>query len=185
MWWTYRNQIAGMVMLVGLVAPISVVASPASQTPTEAVQSNDNRRQAGTLAFGTLWLHLRAAQGTWHPEGPDGPPLSIEALGEVSAPLTVPAPLIRVVEGTRIAASIRNDLDAPLTMHGLCAREGNANECPPVIVAPHQTVDVHFAAPRAVPTTTGSTIGAPVPFRELAGAFIVDRPVPSITIASS
>ncbi len=177
MWWNYRRRIAGVGMLVGFAAPMSVVASPASQRPAEIVQSNDNRHQAGTLAFGTLWLRIRAAEGTWRPEGADGPALSIEALGEESAPLTVPAPLIRVAEGTRIAASIRNDLAAPLAMHGLCARDGS--ECPPVIVAPHQTADVHFPAPRAgTYHYWGSTLGAPVPFRELAGAFVVDPPGP-------
>ena len=84
MWWNCRRRIAGVGILVGFAAPISVVASPASQRPAEVVQSNDNRHQAGTLAFGTLWLRIRAAEGTWRPEGPDGPGLSIEALGEES-----------------------------------------------------------------------------------------------------
>src|SRR4029450_12211708 len=116
---------------------------------------------------------LRAAAGRWHPEGPGRPALEIEAFGEAGKPLTVPAPLIRVVEGTTIVASIRNDLDAPLVVHGLCARGGDA--CAPLRVAPHQIGETRFASgPAGTYHYWASSIGAPVPFRELAGAFVVD-----------
>ena len=127
----------------------------------------------GTLDRGTLTLALRAGVGGWQPEGEAGPTLRIEAFGEVSAALTVPAPLIRVVEGTLISVSIRNDLASKLTVHGLCARDGT----------PCQTFDVPAGETREVRFTSGragtyhywaTTMGAPVPFRELAGAFVVD-----------
>ena len=115
------------------------------------------------------------ASGRWQPEGPDGPALEIDAFGEVGRTLTVPAPLIRVVEGTEIALSIRNDLDATLTVHGLCTRGGTL--CPPLEVPPGETREVRFASgPAGTYHYWASTIGAPVPFRELAGAFVVDRP---------
>ena len=50
--------------------------------------------------------------------------LRIEAFGEGSAPLSAPAPLIRVPEGTEIAASIRNELASPMRVNGLCERGG-------------------------------------------------------------
>ena len=78
-----------------------VRAFPLPPDRTQAVAANDNRHGAGTLERGTLTLRLRAALGMWQPEGAAGPTLSIEALGETSAPLTVPAPMIRVEEGDR------------------------------------------------------------------------------------
>jgi hypothetical protein len=104
--------------------------------------ANDNRRPAGTLEGGTLKLSLRAGRGSWQPEGPDGPRLSIEALGEDAAPLSVPAPLIRVEAGTLIDVTLRNDLDAVLQVRGLCARDGAA--CAPLAVPPRETRQVQF-----------------------------------------
>ena len=108
---------------------------------------HDNRQPAGTLDGGTLTLSLRAGRGSWQPEGTDGPRLSIEALGEESAALMVPAPLIRAEEGTRIEVSLRNELDAPLQMHGLCARDGSV--CPALSVPPRETRQVQFDTGRA------------------------------------
>ncbi len=137
------------------------------------VVANDNTRAAGVLHDGTVTIRLRAAVGQWRPEGPGGPALAIEAFGVEGAPLSVPAPLIRVTEGTTIAVSIRNDLTAPLRVNGLCARDGSA--CVPVDVPPGSSRDVRFASGR--PGTYhywATAMGAPVPFRELAGALVVD-----------
>jgi FtsP/CotA-like multicopper oxidase with cupredoxin domain len=109
-------------------------ASPVSDPHQPVVVPNDNRHPVGTLEEGTLKLSLRAGQGAWQPEGPAGPTLSIEAFGEGSSSLTVPAPLIRVQEGTRIVASVRNDLPNVLSVHGLCARDGSP--CPTLEVPP-------------------------------------------------
>ena len=98
--------------------------------PLPDVQANDNRVPAGTRAGATLTLNLRAGRGLLHPEGSAGVALDVESFGEVSGPLQVPAPLIRVPEGTEIVASIRNDLDAMLQVHGLCARDGSP--CPTI-----------------------------------------------------
>ena len=153
----------------------TAMPSPLPDPASATVVANDNRRPAGTLDRGTLTLTLRAGRGIWRPEGPSGPGLSIEALGETSSALTVPAPMIRVEEGTKIAVSIRNDLDATLIVHGLCDRDG----------APCATVKVPAGETRQAPFTAGragtyhywaTAMGAPVPFREMAGALIVDPP---------
>jgi hypothetical protein len=112
-------QIVSALTIVGGLSASVSEAADATFHPQDTVAANDNRRPAGTVSGGTLTLALRAGRGTWRPEGPDGPGLSIEAFGEVSGPLVVPAPLIRVHEGALIKASIRNDLDAPLLIHGL------------------------------------------------------------------
>ena len=138
------------------------------------VEPNDNRRAAGTLDRGTLTLALRAARGRWQPEGQAGPVLDIESFGEVGKALTVPAPLIRVVEGTQIVVLIRNELDATLAVHGLCTRGGTS--CDPLEVPAHQTREVRFRSGAAgTYHYWASTVGAPVPFRELAGAFVIDE----------
>jgi FtsP/CotA-like multicopper oxidase with cupredoxin domain len=138
-----------------------------------AVRPNDNTRAAGTADRDTVTVRLRAARGAWRPEGANGPALTVEAFGEEGGPLTVPAPLIRVAEGTTIAVSVRNELEAPLRIHGLCARDGTP--CPPIDVAPGHVRDIRFASGRAGTYHYWATsLGAPVPFRELAGALVVD-----------
>ena len=161
--------------IAAIVAAIAT-SSPAVADPLRPpVLPNDNRHPSGTLENGTLTLTLRAGKGSWQPEGPAGPSLSIDAFGEFSSSLTVPAPLIRVPEGTRIVASVRNDLDAMLSVHGLCARDGSP--CPLLDVPPGETRTVSFASGRAgTYHYWASAFGAPIPFRELAGAFIVDPP---------
>ena len=97
-------------MILAASRPNIAAASPDGRLPR--VEPNDNRHAAGALDQRTLTVALRATVGHWQPEGPAGPALEIEALGEIGKALTVPAPLIRVAEGTQIVASIRNDLAA-------------------------------------------------------------------------
>ena len=160
--------------LFAIASASPAIASVPEPSP-EIVSPNDNRHAAGTRDRETVTIALRAAAGQWQPEGTAGPSLAIEAFGEVGKALTVPAPLIRVNEGDEIAVSIRNDLDSVLVVHGLCTRDGSP--CPRLDVPPRDTRHVRFASGR--PGTYhywASTIGAPVPFRELAGALIVDPP---------
>ena len=148
-------------------------ALPARAADPATVQPNDNRHAAGRLADGTLTLTLRAGRGVWTPEGPDGPGVTIDALGVTEGPLQVPAPLVRVPEGTVIDATIVNTLDVPLTVHGWCTR--GAAACAPLTVAPGASGRARFASgPAGVSHYWATSLGAPVPFREMAGAFVVD-----------
>ncbi len=115
-------RLAFFLMIGGACWP-ETAAALSPNGPLSIVEPNDNLRAAGTRDGGTLTVALRAGLGRWHPEGPAGPALEIEAFGEVGKALTVPAPLIRVVEGTEIVVSIRNDLEAALIVHGLCTRD--------------------------------------------------------------
>lgn len=149
------------------------LAAPAATAELPAVVANDNTRAAGARQDAVVSVRLRAARGAWRPEGEGTPALTVDALGEEGQPLTVPAPLLRVVEGTTLAVSVSNELDAMLTLHGLCARADGP--CAPLDVPPHERREVRFLAGR--PGTYhywGSAIGAPIPFRELAGALVVD-----------
>jgi FtsP/CotA-like multicopper oxidase with cupredoxin domain len=154
---------------------LTSAASASAGAPHAAVAANDNRTPSGRMEDGTLNVALRAGRGTWQPEGTDGPRLAIEAFGEGASPLMVPAPLIRAVAGTTIDVSVRNDVDGTLQVHGLCARSGT--RCGPLSVSPGETVVVRFRIDQ--PGTYhywATTIGAPVPFRELAGALVIDPP---------
>ena len=139
----------------------------------------DTRSGCGEALPGSVRLALRAALGQWRPEGEGGPALRVEAFGEATGRLQVPAPLVRVREGIEIIASIRNDLDTRLRVHGLCARDGTP--CVPVDVPPGDTRDVRFRS--GAPGTYyywATTTNMPFSFRgsadsQLSGAFIVDR----------
>jgi FtsP/CotA-like multicopper oxidase with cupredoxin domain len=158
------------------LGPDAPAASPVDRLPVVSI--NDNRRPAGVLADGTLTLALRARLGVWRPEGAAGPALPIEAFGEGPAPLSIPAPLIRVPEGTEIVATVRNELAATMRVHGLCERGGGA--CPPVEIPAGEVREVRFVAGR--PGTYhywATTTGMPLQFRavgdtQLSGAFVVD-----------
>ncbi len=159
--------------LIAGSAAVTATSSPVPDPASRIVAANDNRHPAGKLSQGTLTLALRAGRGIWRPEGPRGPGLSVEALGETSSSLMVPAPLVRVEEGTTIVASIRNDLESSLIVHGFCARDGS--ECATLAVPPGETRQAQFSAGR--PGTYhywATSMGAPVPFREMAGALVVD-----------
>src|SRR5262245_56062118 len=93
-------------VMTTFAATALLYASEPAARPLADIQPNDNRQAAGTLDGGMLVLHLRAGIGLLRPEGDAGPALEVKAFGEESGPLEAPAPLIRVVEGTHIMASI-------------------------------------------------------------------------------
>lgn len=171
-----------MLALVVFALPAALLASGfvASGSDAPGVLANDNRRSAGEMRDGTLHLALRAGLGLWRPQGENGPALEVEAFGEVSGPLQVPAPLIRVREGTAIVATIRNDLPTLVEVHGLCARGGSP--CPVLQVPSSETREVRF--PSGSPGGYyywATTTGMPLRFRgssdaQLSGAFVVDAP---------
>jgi FtsP/CotA-like multicopper oxidase with cupredoxin domain len=177
----FRAPVPTLAAAVVLLSSTSALSGSPAAVPPESsgslpsVVANDNRRPAGRLEGDTLKLSLRAGRGLWQPEGPDGPRLAIEAFGEEASLLSVPAPLIRAEAGALIDVTLRNDLDVLLQVHGLCARSGAA--CPPLAVPPRDTRQVQFRIDR--PGTYhywATTMGAPVPFRELAGGLVVDPP---------
>ena len=161
-------------VLIAAALCLCASTSLAADRSLPLVAANDNTRPAGRLERGTLTVALRAAVGRWQPEGTEGPAVEIEAFGEVGGSLMVPAPLLRVAEGTQISISIRNELESELVVHGLCTRGGTS--CAPMRVLPQQSRETRFiTGPPGTYHYWASTIGAPIPFRELAGAFVVDR----------
>jgi FtsP/CotA-like multicopper oxidase with cupredoxin domain len=187
------HRLSGLVLQVGLTLAVAVPAGAGQQGHHHAaaaagaaparlanVVANDNRKAAGTLADGVLTIQLRAGTGTWRPEGEQGAAIEVQAFGEATAPLTAPAPLIRVPEGTEVRATVRNDLSDTLRVFGLCEHTGTA--CPPLEVPPGQTARSQFRS--GSPGTYhywATTSGMPLSFRadgdtQLSGGFIVDAP---------
>jgi manganese oxidase len=167
----FTFNLSSIVLVAALLAGGAVPQLP-------AIAINDNRRTAGVLENGTLTLQLRAGLGLWRPEGNAGPALTIEAFGESAASLMVPAPLLRVPEGTEIIASIRNELTSAMRVFGLCER--GAASCAPLDVPAGEARQVQFkTGPAGTYHYWATTTGMPLMFRavsdtQLSGAFIVD-----------
>jgi FtsP/CotA-like multicopper oxidase with cupredoxin domain len=170
-------------MRLGLLVPFScllLAASPPGRRAAEppVIQANDNRAPAGTLADGTLELRLVAQPGRWHPEVDDGPVIVVAALGEEGRAPSIPAPLLRVRLGTRIHATIRNQLtDSTLVVHGL-SPGGDS-----LVVPPGETRETGFTPAADGTFLYWATLGTELPFRnggpeqeQLAGALVVDPP---------
>jgi FtsP/CotA-like multicopper oxidase with cupredoxin domain len=175
---TRRNHSIRLLGLIALVLAPTCSVAAGEKPALPDVRTHGNTQRAGVLKNGALTLNLRASRGLWRPEKESGPALEIEAFGEAGGPLMAPAPLIRVPEGTDIVASVKNELDVAMRVHGLCERNGEP--CAPVEVAAGVSREVRFKAGRA--GTYGywaETTGMPMGMRfgidsQMSGAFVVD-----------
>ena len=137
--------LAAAVVLAASASAFSVspaAVSPKSSGSMPPVVANDNRRPAGRLEGDTLKRvaarrpRIVAAGGARRPS----------AVDRGVRGRRVRADGARAVDpreaGTLIDVTLRNDLDVPLQVHGLCARDGAA--CPPLAVPPRETRQVQF-----------------------------------------
>ena len=110
-----------------------------------------------------LTVRLEARVGEWHPDGDDAPGANVPAFGEPGKPPQIPGPLIRVVAGTRVTATVRNALpNDTLLVHGLYTRDADGRADAPIEFAPGQERTVEFLlAARA-----GTLIGIVLCMRE-------------------
>jgi FtsP/CotA-like multicopper oxidase with cupredoxin domain len=173
----------GMIFALGLVpfhqADKQHLRTSAGPPEAELIASNPNRLPAGRLRHGVLTLRLEVRAGMLRPQADDGPGVLVQAFAESGKPLQVPGPLVRVVQGTVVDASIHNTLsDSTLVLHGLHTRPGAPDDT--LQVAPGATRDVRFTA--GTPGTYyywGTTTGTPMEDdrwvdSQLSGAFIID-----------
>ena len=161
------------IVLFAIASASPAIASGPEPSP-EVVRPNDNRHAAGTRDRETLTVALRAARGAGSRKVPRVRRWTIEAFGEVGKALTVPAPLIRVDEGTQIACRFATISTPPWSSTASAratARRAPRSRC-------RRARDTRGALrqrPLPAPITTGPRRSARrCPFRELAGAFIVD-----------
>ena len=152
----------------------------AAQSAPERIQINDNLRAAGTLDEGTWTIRLEARLGEWRPDGDAAPAVTVRAFAESGGPLKVPGPLIRVTEGTRVRAIVRNPLDEPLFLHGFYSRPGKPGV---ERVQPGETREITFVAGApgtyyywAAPDDSITMALRRGRDTQLGGAFVVDPP---------
>ncbi len=127
------NRIPLALFSWGLLSAIDTYAQPPKYFPAEdartEILANTNRKPAGRMHNRVLSISLEAREGLWYPETKDGPGLSVQAFAEKGRPLSIPGPLIRVIEGTEIRASIHNAISAStLVMHGFHPRPGDPKD---------------------------------------------------------
>lgn len=175
-----RRRLVRQSLLLAALVSCAAIGRLAAQSPPE-IACNDNRSPAGELRNGVFTVHLEIGQGNWHPEGEHGEVIPIYAFGEAGKPLQAPGPLIRVPQGTEIAATVHNGLPMAVMVRGLHERPGKAGDA--ITLQPGATQEVRFQA--GAPgtyyywaTTTGVTsISSWTPVEtELTGALVVDPP---------
>jgi len=174
----YRIATRALVLVTGLFVPLP---SAAEQSSLPVIVANDNRTPAGNLKDGILILRLELRQARWYAEAPDGVYEDVYAFAEQGEPPHSPGPLLRVPQGTRVHASIRNLLPLAAKVHGLHAHPAHGDEV--VQLNAGETREVQFDAGEPGTymywaTTSSAHFDAPEERQGeetlLAGAFIVD-----------
>jgi FtsP/CotA-like multicopper oxidase with cupredoxin domain len=169
------------IVMFCLCATVLVAIGPAAAA-AEHVAVNDNRIAAGTLTNGALTVRLEARSGEWHPDGEREPGIVVRALAVEGGPLQIPAPLVRVPEGTTVHLFFRNRLDGPLEIHGLYSRPSAATgDATTVQVAAGDTGEVTFPAGRAgtyyywAASVAGTRLSERTGLdSQMSGAFVID-----------
>jgi FtsP/CotA-like multicopper oxidase with cupredoxin domain len=167
----------GSLAAVVLISAGALFVPPTVDDPGyPTVHPNDNRLPAGTMVDGVLHLDLEIRQARWFPEAVDGPSVILPAIAEVGQGPEIPAPLIRVREGTMIAIRLSNPLDTTLMVYGLTTHPSEEGDT--LLLGPGETREWQFdpgqagtypwgAVPRPRARRTGES-------RQMAGALIVD-----------
>jgi FtsP/CotA-like multicopper oxidase with cupredoxin domain len=174
-----RAAVAALLLALPLAGPPARSPGDTSTRAPERIVANPNRTPARRLRGGMLSIELQLRTGLFHPQADDGPAIEVQAFGEPGRSFQIPGPLIRVPEGTVIAATIRNTLrDSTLVLYGLHLRPGRLDDT--IQVAPGASRKVRFAAGRAGTyfywgTTTGKKMDDDRWIdSQLSGALIVD-----------
>jgi hypothetical protein len=110
-----------------IVTPGAEKAHSAPPGELPGVRANANTERAGVLHDGVLTLSLDAKRSTLRLDGPDHPPMTIEAFSEPGKPPLMPGPPVRTPAETEIRLSIRNSLSLPLTFFFPAAIRGGAD----------------------------------------------------------
>ena len=164
-----------------LLAAISLGALASFADPALTnINANDNRAPAGRLEAGVLTLSLEVRTGIWHPEAADGHGVETYSLAEEGHAPQIPAPLVRVPQGTKLHVSVHNMLPVAVLIHGLDQHPGNEKNV--MQLAPGETKEASFSAgePGTYAYSASIASGTPEAVRGtdglMSGAFIVDAP---------
>lgn len=141
------------------------------------VIANDNRTPAGRLEGDSLVVTLEIRNAVWYPDEENGAHVTVAAFAEAGKAPVIPAPLIRVREGTEIIATLRNSItDSAVHIRGFFSRPAGRGET--VSLAPGEQRTVRFLAGAPGTYFYEADVGkqGAVEREQLAGAFIVDPP---------
>ncbi len=151
-----------------------VAAHTAPDLPV--ITPNDNRTGGGTLVEGVLHVSLEIRLGILYPETEDEPGLRVEAIAETGQIPTIPAPMLRVPEGTVLEVNVANLLaDSTITVYGLGTRPVLAPDS--LVLGPGEKKTVSFLAGQPGTYWYQAKIGAASRPNErdlTSGAFIID-----------
>jgi FtsP/CotA-like multicopper oxidase with cupredoxin domain len=156
------------------------LANDAPEIPR--IVTHDNTQVSGKLEDGVLTLRLEIREGEWHPDADDGPGMPIFAFAEEGKSPSIPGPMIRAPQGTRIKVSVKNmTLFFPAFLHGLNQRPGKADEVIKIPAGGTQEVTFLAGEPGTYYYWANTGVDVPVDSRQgwdtqLDGAFIVDAP---------
>lgn len=167
------------VIAAGGVA-ISLAACARERPALPVVKANDNRVAAGTRHGDTLRVVLTAVKARWYPESDSGPSVDVIAFAEEGKAPQVPAPMIRVSEGTIVDVTVRNALaDSSLHVAGLWSRPNDGKDT--TVLEPGGSRHLTFSAGEpgsylylASPGAHRLAFGTDDERETAAGAFIVD-----------
>ena len=167
--------------VLGLAGLSSHGEDQPSRLALPEIQINDNRRPAGQVREGVLYLRLEARLGIWHPEGLEAQGVEVTAFGVENGPLQNPGPVIRVPEGTEVRVSLRNLVPGKtLHVYGLHQRPDKGEQG--VEVPTGTAREVRFSTGVAGTyfywgTLTGKGLDARAAIEsQLQGALVVDGP---------
>jgi FtsP/CotA-like multicopper oxidase with cupredoxin domain len=171
----------GCLILWSVMAVVVAEASASDAPQIPRIITHDNTEASGNLENGVLTLRLEIREGEWHPDADDGPGMPILAFAEEGKSPSIPGPMIRVPQGTRIKVAVRNTLIFfPAFLHGLNQRPGKDEA---IKIAPGATQEVTFLAgePGTYYYWANTSVDVGVDSRmgwdtQLDGAFIVDGP---------
>lgn len=168
-------------LLVGLIFLLAAALAATARDTSDLtpIVTHDNLKSAGEMHDGVLTVHLEVKEGSWHPDADDAPGIAALAIAADGGAPSIPGPMIRVPEGTRIHAFFKNTQNFPIVVHGLHERPGDAQDV--VTVNPGETKEMNFLAGAPGTYFYHVTCFAPMPVAALptsdttlTGAFIVD-----------
>lgn len=165
-------------LFVLLIGASSMLSATERQRPAELpmVEANDNRRAAGKRVGDTVVVRLEVRMARWHPEADDGPSLDVPVIAEVDRAPQIPAPLIRVRQGTVVVAYLSNTLpDSSVMWFGVGQSTGDS-----LALKAGESVRTQFVASTPGTYIYGARVGVvnyEVREREQSyGAMVVDAP---------
>ena len=151
---------------------------PDDKSDFPIVVANDNTTAAGKQVNNSLELNFEVVWSDFYVESNERPGLRVITIAEKGKAPTVPAPLIRVKEGTRIHVTLHNTLnDSTITFFGLQRRPSVTSDS--VLLKPGETKHISFDSGEPGTYLYNAKIGS-WPYvngneeEQLGGAFIID-----------